>query len=64
MRCAAACAEVTTSAGVASTPRPVSCAVIADGERDALLVTNASRMPRCLASASASAAPGTAAPPR
>ncbi len=64
MRCAAACAEVTTSADVAGTPRPASCAAIADGEREALLVTNASRIPRRLASASASGAPGTAAPPR
>ncbi len=45
------------SAAVAGTPRPASCAAIADGEREALLVTNASCMPRFAASASASAAP-------
>ena len=40
-----------------------SMAGVADGVRDALLVTNASRIPRCLASASAAVAPATAAPP-
>src|SRR5579872_5370962 len=61
---AAAWAEVTTSAASPGTPSRFSCAAIADGVRDALLVTNASRIPRRLASVRACAAPGTAAPPR
>jgi hypothetical protein len=61
---AAACAEVMISPGRAGTPSPVSWAAMADGVREALLVTNASRMPDAAALASASAAPGMGAPPR
>ena len=60
----AAWAEVMTSSGFAGTPSPVSWAAIAEGVREALLVTNASRMPDAAALASASAAPGMGAPPR
>ena len=61
---AAAWAEVMTSSFPAGTPSPVSWAAIAEGVREALLVTNASRMPDAAALASASAAPGTGEPPR
>ena len=53
-----------TSSALAGTPSPVSWAAIAEGVREALLVTNASRMPDAAALASASAAPGMGEPPR
>src|SRR6516164_6674589 len=61
---AAACAEVMSSPGRAGTPSPVSCAAMAAGVREALLVTKASRMPDAAALASASAAPEMGDPPR
>src|ERR1700757_4456960 len=57
IREAAAWADVTTSEDLAATPSLLRCSAVADGERDALLVTNASRRPASLALASASGAP-------
>ena len=61
---AAAWAEVTTSAAVAGTPKPAIWAAIAEGVREELLVTYASRIPASAALARAWGAPGTAASPR
>src|SRR5215467_5720579 len=60
MTLAAACADVTTSEDLAGTPSLVRCAATADGERDALLVTKASRSPASFARLSASGAPAIA----
>src|SRR5436190_8134644 len=58
-RRAPAWADVTTSDALVGTPRLVSCAAMADGVREALLVTNATRRPAAFALAGASAAPAT-----
>ena len=60
---AAACADVTTSEDLASTPSLVRCAATADGDRDALFVTKASRSPASFALVSASGAPPIACGP-
>ena len=54
---AAAWADVTTSDDLAATPSLLRCSAVADGEREALFVTKASRRPASLALASASGAP-------
>ena len=63
-RVAAAWAEVTTSEAAAGTPKLAICAAMADGVREELFVTKASRIPESAALASASGAPGTAEGPR
>ncbi len=63
MSVAAACADVTTSADLAATPSLVRCSATADGEREALFVTKASRSPASLALVSAAGAPGIACVP-
>lgn len=57
---AAASADVTTSPGFAWTPSTVSRSAIAAGVREALLVTNATRIPLARALSMASGAAGTA----
>src|SRR6266704_4010498 len=60
---AAAWEEVTTSAALVAIPSLPRCSAIADGDLDALFVTNASRRPALRAAASAATAPGTACGP-
>ena len=53
-----------TSSAVAATPIPDSMSATAAGVRDALLVTNASRIPAARVASSASATPSITVEPR